>query len=805
MTDSDNQQVLSVRDLVHSRLHEADGAPLALVQRDEKWDPVRMRHLLDSVLAGYPIGAVLFCRVAQASEVIDRTSSTTRTVRGARPDEWQLLDGQQRINAFFSMLTDRGNPDYGRFFLHMTMTRLDPGPAQSRKTKDRLLKYIAWCPSADDPLDDRHLHVDLSRWTAWADRQADELTISPGNVRELLHQLDPDFATDLPEPAAATACRRLTALWGAWTRKGIPALYAEVQTPNDVLEIFTRVNLGGVDVVSTDVFFAAVKTYWSNAEARLDAVLSAAPFLKNRLSALRLMSRLASRAISPNDLMPLKVDRLAGARPHPLIAAMEELTTEGSDALLRITAFSTWYRAESRLGFSLRLVQPDLWDELLGWAATCPEPSPEWYQDSLEALDSYLLGATIFRYPTVMRDPYKHAALLEALTAGSRSQPFPLDQILAVARRSGLRGSRSLVATLQEAEHRQLHPWNDGSLLTALAQQIPYDPDLPIDWDHIFPQAQAARMWSPGNGRRRHHPRRSYVNAAGNFWALNYSANRALKDLPGEAKFKKLNEWLANEDGYEVWPRERWSLTDEEIATHIEVDRLLDDDASHIEEAMTNFEAVVTGRTKRLWDEALARFPGVRDFALDSEVLAHDSSPAEPFWSSLGLKQPQSTRAAGGSGGPSTSPLGPGWRGREQWPEWILGDVARSAKVNSGDRNKSAKPGDGFLKGWWLWAGAPGRETRFGVGIAPDRMTGDAGPIWAQLHSRWAGWEVVEARLLASELADIAVTEVDPIDPTRSAIWIPLLGASSQGAYQQIMAQVESRLIQVRDIVRGEF
>jgi len=168
------------------------------------------------------------------------------------------------------------------------------------------------------------------------------------------------------------------------------------------------------------------------------------------------------------------------------------------------------------------------------------------------------------------------------------------------------------------------------------------------------------------------------------------------------------------------------------------------------------------------------------------------------------LKQPQSTSPAGGSAGPPTSPLGLGWSGREQWPEWILKDVAMSAKVNSGDRNKGAQPGDGFLKGWWLWAGAPDQETRFGVGIAPDRMTGDAGPIWAQLHSRWAGWEVVEARLLASELADIAVTEVDPNDPTRRAIWIPLLGANGQGDYQQIMAQVESRLIQVRDIVRGE-
>ncbi|WP_104130429.1 DUF262 domain-containing protein [Cryobacterium sp. N21] len=122
MLDTDG--VVSVRDLVLQKLNLDDRWNLALVQRAEVWDQVRMRHLLDSMLAGYPIGAILLCRVEGASKVI-RVEGGQRRVDDGDPNAWQLLDGQQRINAFFSMLTGEGQ--YGRFYLHMTMRREGPG------------------------------------------------------------------------------------------------------------------------------------------------------------------------------------------------------------------------------------------------------------------------------------------------------------------------------------------------------------------------------------------------------------------------------------------------------------------------------------------------------------------------------------------------------------------------------------------------------------------------------------------------------------------------------------------------------
>ena len=121
------------------RLSETDRWNLALVQRDEVWDQVRMRHLLDSLLSDYPIGAILLCRVKGSSKVI-RVDGAARRQEEATEGAWQLLDGQQRINALFSMFTDQGS--YGRFHLNMTVERQPPGPVQSRTTKDRALPYI---------------------------------------------------------------------------------------------------------------------------------------------------------------------------------------------------------------------------------------------------------------------------------------------------------------------------------------------------------------------------------------------------------------------------------------------------------------------------------------------------------------------------------------------------------------------------------------------------------------------------------------------------------------------------------------
>ncbi len=53
---------------------------ISRLQRDEVWEVERMKRLLDSLLAGYPVGALLLSRARSVSKVIDRDADD-ETVR----------------------------------------------------------------------------------------------------------------------------------------------------------------------------------------------------------------------------------------------------------------------------------------------------------------------------------------------------------------------------------------------------------------------------------------------------------------------------------------------------------------------------------------------------------------------------------------------------------------------------------------------------------------------------------------------------------------------------------------------------
>ena len=219
MTDSEAVRVLSVRDLVRRRIGaDVDRWHLALVQRAEVWDHVRMRYLLDSLLAGYPVGSLLVCQVTGQSRII-RVEDGKRTTGWADPNAWQLLDGQQRINALFSLFTGQG--DYGRFYLDMTMPR-EPagGPVTGRRARDQGLGYIHWqdAEKPDAVVPERANRIDLSRWYEWAEADGGQLINEAGQALRvsasplsILTQIDSDFRDDLDpssEPIAREALSR---------------------------------------------------------------------------------------------------------------------------------------------------------------------------------------------------------------------------------------------------------------------------------------------------------------------------------------------------------------------------------------------------------------------------------------------------------------------------------------------------------------------------------------------------------------------------------------------------------------------
>lgn len=759
----------------------ADPWDLALVQRAEVWDQVRMRHLLDSLLAGYPIGAILLCRVAEASLVQQRQGALRRVV-DATEGAWQLLDGQQRINALFCLFSRDGQ--YGRFLLDMTIPREPPGPTTSRRSKDRALGYIAWQePGAVDVGDqvlNRNRHLDLSAWLDWVEGEPGrvqwalaELTEDPRAAATILPDVDRGFTAVLDQGQQRVAANRLERLLRLWVEPSIPVMRTEVQSALDVLEVFTRINLGGVQVASTDVYFAAVKTFWPGAEGRLVDVASRLGVL-GRIGSLQFVSRLASRGIGQSDLLPLAVDRLAGSRGEPLIEAMDQITAPDSPSLSRIERLSLAVRERSRLGYGLRFVAWQLWDEVLAWAATSATPSDDWWEQNLPLVDAYLLGGTVFRYPTVLGDRYRRSAFQEALSAGLGGERFPLEKILAVARAANpqLRAARQAVRGISAGEDRLWLADRNAGLLLSIAQRIPYSVSRPIDWDHIFPQAQASRMWAlADSGRRVHHRHRGYVHSAGNLWGMDASTNRALQDSPPRAKFALIKDWCGSSTEHPVWPADQWFLDQGQIDKFEDVDRALTNDPASIDSAMREFRDLVTARADALLENALEQFPQVSLFAADTEIPAIDPTPYEvpALVKRLGLDtvlerfKPVPVATSGDSDKGLLLSLP--WAGREEELKWAV-KAATKAHTRSG-RALPARAGEEFDFRRYIHFACPASDTYPAVAVMGSFADAGLTPTWLVFRSDTGGFPTVRHRVMSSGLAN-------DVRHDYGHLWLPL-------------------------------
>jgi hypothetical protein len=637
---ADNVRALSVRELVRRRRGDApDQWHLALVQRGEVWDQVRMRYLLDSLLSGYPIGSLLVCTITGQSRVI-HVEAGQRTVGETDSESWQLLDGQQRINALFSMFTPEGR--YGRFYLNMTARRVPTsGPLTQRGARDTSVRYIHWqdASESDQAIPSRDRYIDLSRWYEWAEgargRGAGELQ-SPDSravdTVQVLNSIDPEFTDHLDDAELEVARTRLQRLKDVWERPVIPVQYLALGSPHDVLEVFTRINRTGVQVAGDDLFFAAVKTLWPVAEQTISQLVTrlhpratgsepSSP-LVGRLGALRLLARLAARAVGESDLVPLTVDRLSGHRGAKIIDGMSSLSEAESISVRRMSMAVQAVTERSALGFGLYSVDERLWDDLLGWAAVNPNVDKEgWLVDQMRSIDAYLMGATAFRYPALLRDRFARVAMTEALASGVAGETFPTQRIAEVTRTlvPGLRDGRATIRGAIDERDKMALADDNASLFLSVLQQIPYKPQRDVfDWDHIFPQAKASLMWSPGpDGRwRRHHQYRRFVSSAGNLWGLDAGVNRAAQDMLPLQKFELIETRSAG-DASPIWPRHRWLLSESEIEEFGSVGQLLSA-GGDIDPAMTRFHGLVTTRAIRMTNDVLLRFPEAASFAADA-------------------------------------------------------------------------------------------------------------------------------------------------------------------------------------------
>jgi hypothetical protein len=644
---------MSVGALVRQWLQPGDDPwHLALVQRDRVWNPLRVARLFDSLLAGYPIGTLLVCRIRQPGHALDHTRSPI----AAPPGTWQLLDGQQRISAMVALFAE--DPAFERYFLDMVGQRWwDENVVTQTRGRAQATSYIHSRPTdyeADtwNKLDGRSGLLRLAGFYRWAGaddtlvtsarQQLQEAIVEPVDGERLrqalrfLTSIDDKFDLDasVPRGQLLQIANRATRLLDVWHRS-VPVQGAELESEQDILQVFER--LEGVRVSGEDVFFAAIKTRWPDAEPNLRRVTKAAPIL-DRISALRLMSRLAALAHGQGDLIPLRVDRLNGPRGEAIRDRLKALCAPNGLVLNRLHNVATAIVERSGLGYAIRSLPNTLFDPVLAWAAVAAQ-NGDLSDEDVTDIAAFLVGAAVFRYPQVYDDAWARLTFQMALAAGIDDKPFPVAGILAATRSrwpDSKAGNR--VIPPLDGERDALAMTNTNSaLLLSIVQRLPFQ--LPerlrgaqmidghracvVEWDHIWPANQQRRMklghkLVEGSNR---------VHHTGNFWALDRPLNNYLRDKPPRAKFAFLDNptqvlhmpdrWPPESDGF-LTSEERChleSVQDALYATAPSTDQVLQESRA--------FAALVDARGLRIWRHVVERYTRALAFAPSAAHSTH--------------------------------------------------------------------------------------------------------------------------------------------------------------------------------------
>lgn len=585
---------------------------LGLVQRDEVWKPSQREELLDSLMKAYPIGSILLGRDRGADEtsiVFERLADGTRVEKEVSSETWQILDGQQRMSTLASIFSKVANG-------HMELDMVDP---QAKPI------WVSHGYERPPRTETRSQRVDLSGWLAFCARHdpSNLGKVSGDVVFGLLAELDAEFTERLTGGRAEVAIRRLAELASLWTEQRVPVLAAPVRDPEQLLEVFRRVNSGGTTVSQLDVYFAAVKTFWPHAESSLQRIVARLDGLFDKFAVLEFVSRLARVALGASDPVNVNVENLARGPGLVLRRALTDLCAENSPVVSRLETAAGWLTRESRLGWGLRVVHKRTLSAVLGWAVSLPDTHDcrTLMDANREAIDAFLVGATLHGYRAAFRarDRFDRIAFSEGVAAGVDGRPFPSTRIRDVLCFDAEEDQLARLSSMETPESRLRAARMNESLILSVVQGWGFHAgELHID--HIYSSAASGydmRIIGPYGRMVRHPLRATTINSLGNYWLLPSSTNESLGMCRPDLKFASLNRWLAGE-GWPVPIRTQWSISEGEggeEASFLATQRDLVGSKDAVDAAMRRFQILVTSRADRLVNECLAEVPGSLDFA----------------------------------------------------------------------------------------------------------------------------------------------------------------------------------------------
>jgi len=265
---------------------------LPSIQRKFIWDHVRVEDLFDSLMRGYPIGTFLFWEIEGRKHMrayvfykfihnIEKGSNWNEKIQKFPHSSIQsVLDGQQRLTALYSA--------FHGIFKYKT-------PYKKWSSKDAfpdrfLCINILYIKNEDG--DDRHFQFQykteqeieiINEKNLWfkvnlmaeINQPDDCWDYSVEYVEQILNQHNDEKILNIIEGNKKLIYSTINKLYNRTMNAEIT--YASIKSPDldEVLDIFVRVNSGGIILSKTDLLFSTITAKWEKARDEIDDIIQA--------------------------------------------------------------------------------------------------------------------------------------------------------------------------------------------------------------------------------------------------------------------------------------------------------------------------------------------------------------------------------------------------------------------------------------------------------------------------------------------------------------------------------------------------
>lgn len=260
------------------------------IQRDLVWDKGRMENLFDSLFRGFPINNFVFWQMVPATtknyplrqfpknhyqKLLNKKEEAPRNLNKT---VWSVIDGQQRLSSIYLGLagiyyyknSKKRNLKANHIASYLYFNIL----TNAQKDLDANNPFGYWSIADAEIMENDDLCFEVSRVLQWGDAKKEALVV----YTEFINRAEKENrksilkALENKKDLVISNLLRIHKLVNDYT---INYLEIEEQNLDTVVEIFTRINSGGMVLKKSDLLFSTLVASWIEGESEINELESA--------------------------------------------------------------------------------------------------------------------------------------------------------------------------------------------------------------------------------------------------------------------------------------------------------------------------------------------------------------------------------------------------------------------------------------------------------------------------------------------------------------------------------------------------